>query len=93
MKQIILNGKTFKTIDDLHRTLKIKLELPEDYGSNLDALWDCLTGYVEIPIIIKWISFSESEKTLGEYARKVRDLFQEVGQEIEGFKFEVTSDV
>jgi ribonuclease inhibitor len=89
MKQVILDGKTLRTKDDLHRTLKTKLELPENYGNNLDALWDCLTGYVEIPVIIKWTAFSESEKTLGEYARKVRDLFQEASQEIEGLKFEV----
>ena len=31
----------------LHRELKIKFELPDYYGENWDALWDCLDGWYE----------------------------------------------
>ena len=33
----------------LHEALKRGLELPEYYGNNLDALWDCLTSDLQLP--------------------------------------------
>ena len=50
MNKIILDGKDFKTKEELHKVLKEELELPEYYGENLDALWDCLTGWIDLPM-------------------------------------------
>lgn len=41
MKYIILDGKKIK--EESHDYLIRKLDLPDYYGRNLDALYDCLT--------------------------------------------------
>ena len=39
---IKLNFSDCKTLANVHLLLKIKFGLPEYYGENPDALWDCL---------------------------------------------------
>lgn len=40
----ILDFSGIKTMYDLHQYLKDTLELPDYYGMNFDALWDCFRG-------------------------------------------------
>ena len=87
--KVVLNGKEMKTRDELHNTLKLKLDLPDYYGNNLDALWDCLTGWVDLPLTIKWINFNKSKLYLGEYAEKTRDIFQDAQNELQDFYIEI----
>ncbi|WP_439345402.1 barstar family protein [Vacuolonema iberomarrocanum] len=47
--QITVDGNEFRTRRELHEMLK-KLDLPDHYGDNLDALWDCITGWIDLPI-------------------------------------------
>ncbi len=75
--------------DDLHDVLKSTLELPDHYGMNLDALWDCLTGWVDLPLSIEWMDFHETEAKLGNYATKLYEVFLEAEKEIEGFRVTV----
>lgn len=44
MKTYILNFKDKETPAEIHEYLKEMLELPNYYGRNLDALYDCLTS-------------------------------------------------
>ena len=46
MKYISLDGNLFKDVAITHKILKEKLELPDYYGENLDALWYWLTGAI-----------------------------------------------
>lgn len=73
---IVLDGKKMLSKESLHIELKAKLELPEYYGENLDALWDCLTSWVDLPIDIEWRDFDLVEKSLGKYANEVFQLFE-----------------
>ncbi|MGF9966332.1 barstar family protein [Bacillus rhizoplanae] len=41
-----LDGRQFTSEEVLHKVLKAKLDLPDYYGENADALWDCLTAWV-----------------------------------------------
>lgn len=66
-----------------------KLGLPEYYGKNLDALWDCLTGWIDLPLTIEWRDFEESKRLMGDYANKLLKLFLEAEQELEGFKIKL----
>ncbi len=39
MRKIIIDGRDFENIEVLHDDLKDKLDFPDYYGRNLDALW------------------------------------------------------
>lgn len=86
MKTVVLNGKDFKTIEELHTTLQQILELPAEYGCNLDALWDSLTGQIELPMQIEWLNYEQSREYLGDYAEQVLGLMEEVQGEGNGFR-------
>jgi ribonuclease inhibitor len=75
MEKIILDGSQFTNKAELHAILKSKLQLPDYYGNNLDALWDCLTGDVKLPMNIEWINFQNSKELLGDYAEKTLNIF------------------
>ena len=51
MNEIVLYGEEMK--ENPHEYIKEKLDLPEYYGENLDALFDCLTEISNKTIIIK----------------------------------------
>lgn len=51
MKEIYLEGRRMTDRAAAHAELKEKLSLPEHYGANLDALWDCLTEICEETVI------------------------------------------
>jgi len=51
MRTCILNGSEIKTKDELHDILIRELDLPQWYGRNLDALYDCLTDVCEDTLI------------------------------------------
>ena len=74
MKIAFIDGGKIKSKEDLHQTLKVQLELPEYYGGNLDALYDCLSTTVE-PVEIY---IEEEEKLKGSledyYARFLKML-------------------
>ena len=91
MRDIILDGGKVDNKDQLHAVLKEALQLPDYYGNNLDALWDCLTGWVEMPLMIRWLHFQESEEKLGEYSQLLLQLFRDAEEEIEGFHLQLES--
>lgn len=43
MKTVVIDCAEITTADAFHRRLAEELSFPEDYGYNLDALFDCLT--------------------------------------------------
>ncbi len=52
MKEITLDGNLLADAAQVHSYLKELLELPEYYGNNLDALYDCLTDLENTQITI-----------------------------------------
>ena len=41
-----------KTAWDFHESIRVGLEMPKEYGNNLDALWDVLTGFIATPCVV-----------------------------------------
>lgn len=58
MTKHIFDFEQINTYDDFYRLAALELNLPDYFGNNLDALWDSLTGYVELPIDIEFINLS-----------------------------------
>ncbi|KOY16574.1 barstar family protein [Paenibacillus xylanivorans] len=89
MKTVVINGRDIHGKEELHDVLQARLELDPTYGRNLDALWDCLTGFIPMPLTIQWLDFDATRRSLGEYADRLLDLMREAEEELEGFNFEL----
>lgn len=87
MKRVAIDGRTIAGEDGLHDLLARELGLPAHYGRNLDALWDCLTGEVPLPLEIVWTHVSAARRRLGERAERWLELFRDAAERIEGFRF------
>ena len=68
-----IDGAEILSRDDLHDALSRQLSLPEYYGRNLDALYDCLTDLSEPPEL-HLAHKAELTANLGIYA----DVFETV---------------
>lgn len=88
MKTVIIDFSGCKYPVDLHNELREKLELPEWYGNNSDALWDMLTGFIETPISITVIFKPKtvSAESLKENVLKIIETFKEAAEEDEELK-------
>lgn len=90
MKVVIIDGNDFNTIKAFHELLKLKMDLPQYYGNNLDALWDCLTREISLPLKIIWDNFDNSKVKLGNYASKAAEVFIKAEKELgDKFIFEI----
>lgn len=78
-QQIIsIDLNEIKTIEELHKILKIKLRFPDFYGDNWNALWDAITGLVAMPKILEfnnWDSFAERLRSDSAIFKKIIDDF------------------
>lgn len=80
MKHCILDGQTIETRDQLHETLKQALGLPDWYGRNLDALYDCLTDSHDL-ISIEFQNREALTDHLGRYARALEQVIRDAAEE------------
>ncbi|MGN0529166.1 MAG: barstar family protein [Eubacterium sp.] len=78
-KSITIDFSNCEYIGSLHKEIKEKLNLPDWYGENLDALWDSLIGLVETPVDIKIIykPKNNSAKRIKPYVDQIISIFNE----------------
>ncbi len=76
MHKIILDGQYLLEKEMAHVYLQEKLDLPEYYGKNLDALYDCLTEFVNTEIHICTSFDEELQKEKTGYFYKIIRVFQ-----------------
>ena len=79
MKQITLNGKKMTDKESAHVYIASKLDFPEYYGKNLDALADCVSEFC-LDKYIRFNHFEEAEKNLGEYAEMLVEVFSDIAE-------------
>ena len=93
MNRIELDFSKCQYYDEIHRVLKEGLSLPEYYGANLDALWDCLYDLSgeALKIRITGISHLLNRKDSGEYINKLLQVFEDIHKECPEITFEVLS--
>ena len=75
----ILDGNNITDKETLHDTLAASLHLPDWYGRNLDALYDCLPDIQE-ETEIRLLHEEALENNLGHYARTLKKVICEVCQ-------------
>ncbi len=74
------------TIEDFYMLAEKELKLPEYFGKNLDALWDCLTGDVALPLQVQFINLTMNQL---EQFDKLITLFEDAAAELgDGLSFE-----
>ena len=74
MKIVVLDGRKMTDRETAHTYIKRKLELPEHYGKNLDALYDCLCEMSGTQIILTYVS--EMKDSLRRYADNILNVFE-----------------
>lgn len=88
MKNVSLDAKKMVEKEKMHDYLAKKFDLPEHYGRNLDALFDCLCEINE-PTLIKIKNENALDKSTKE---NLVALFYDVCAENELVKFELIKD-
>lgn len=90
-KKIILDISECEYIGSIHKEIKEKLNLPEWYGENLDALWDSLTGIIETPVDIKIIfkPITKSAEKMRPYINQIISVFRDAEIEFHEIKLTV----
>ncbi len=78
MKTITLVFSGIKSYWELHEYLKEVFQLPEYYGHNMDALWDCLIYSFEFPTTIVLSNLSKISKALNEEVQIMLELFRDL---------------
>ena len=66
---------------DLYKCIKKGLDLPDFFGENLDALWDCLTGFIGYPCDIRLTGLSSLSKQRRRELQDILDLLSEAEKE------------
>ena len=74
---IFIDAARYASAKELHLALKMLLSLPEHYGCNADALYDCLSERVGKPVNLVLLSQGEGETA--EALRKVVLVIEELG--------------
>lgn len=81
MNRIVLDFSGIQTLQELHRYLKSALELPEYYGCNMDALWDCLSCRYDASFTIELRNLGELPEGLTNTVLSMRELFDDLHAE------------
>ena len=76
----LIDGAAIATRDELHDALKRQLALPDWYGRNLDALYDCLTDLHE-DTDIRLVHADGLSEHLGAYAGVLQTVLRDAAEE------------
>lgn len=79
MKTIYIDFVEIGDEEDFYAQLKEKIDLPEHFGDNLDALYDVISGEVELPLHIEFVNMSvEQLETFEDLLTTLEDCEEEV---------------
>ena len=80
MREVTLDCRGFIPRSALHRAFAEALSFPDHYGSNLDALHDCLTALSEDTLLILQ-HWGSAEEGLGRYAAALKQVLEDAQKE------------
>ncbi|WP_373707815.1 barstar family protein [Kaistella sp.] len=71
-------------MEDFFDQLKEKLKLPETFGDNLDALYDSITGFSELPLHLEFVNMSVEQL---ENFEDLLTTLEDADEELQDFSF------
>ena len=80
MAEIVLDGLEIRSVEEVHDRFARVLALPEWYGRNLDALFDCLTDLGR-PVTVRLPHRAALEEQLGRRGRALARLLRRAAAE------------
>ena len=89
MREVIFDSEHIENMDQLHTELARCLDFPDHYGQNLDALYDCLSGEIELPVKLIWVHYGLTHSKLGEKAEDFLEVLEDFAQEEPDFLIEL----
>lgn len=81
MNYFILDFSEIKSLLELHQYLKEVLHLPDYYGNNMDALWDCLSCCYNETVTIELRNLDMLKKRLEKTTQTMLEVFQDLHDE------------
>lgn len=84
MKTIYIDFSEIGDKEDFFAQLREKLSLPEHFGNNLDALYDTITGDLEMPLRIEFVNMNVEQL---EHFEDLLTTLEDAEDETEGFSF------
>ena len=76
---IFVDGRQYASAKELHLALKMLLDLPDYYGCNADALYDCLS---ERKTPVSLIVMNDGTGEVADAMRKVKRVFADCGGDV-----------
>ena len=67
MNKYTFNRNEFEWAEEFYDIIQKRMNLPEWFGKNADALWDMLTGHIGLPCEITLIGFNQKENDYNKY--------------------------
>lgn len=77
-REIVLDFTEVRSLWELHEHLKEAFHLPDYYGRNMDALWDCLYCAFAVPTTIVLKNIDRLPAEMKEAGDILRALFGEL---------------
>lgn len=81
MNYITLDFDGIKSLWTLHEYFKEVFNLPDYYGHNMDALWDCLNCSFESPITIVLKNIEKLPPEMNKAVKIMLELFDDLQRE------------
>lgn len=90
MRDVLIDFRECTDKREMHEIIRQKLELPEWYGANLDALWDALLGMTELPLHV--CILTKKEKSQDMAVERIIDTFVDASQENSDITVEIIKE-
>lgn len=84
MKTVYIDFTDIGDYEDFYAQLKKKIQLPEHFGDNLDALFDTITGDLEMPLHLEFVNMTVDQLEIFE---DLLTTLEDAEEEVEDFSF------
>ncbi|PIE50986.1 MAG: barnase inhibitor [Flavobacteriales bacterium] len=61
MRTIYIDFSQIGDDEDFYNQLREKAALPDEFGDNMDALYDVITGFWELPLRLEFVNMSVNQ--------------------------------